>query len=50
MSIQHAYRMLFNSGMSRCEAIDRLHAESGHISEVAHLLDFLGASERGVTV
>lgn len=50
LSIQHAYRLLFNSGMSRREAMDRLRTESGHISEVTRLLDFLGTSERGVMV
>ena len=50
MSIQHAYRLLFNSGLPRAEAVDRIRVESGHVKEVTHLLDFLGASERGVMV
>ena len=50
MTIQHAYRVLFNSDLAREEAIHRIHAESGHVPEVALLLEFLGASERGVMV
>ncbi len=50
MTIQRAYRVLFNSTLQRSEAIDRVRDESGHIPEVGQLLDFLATSERGVMV
>ena len=50
MAIQRAYRLLFNSSMPRAEAIVRVRDESGDVSEVAQLLEFFGASERGVMV
>lgn len=50
MTIQRAYRVLFNSTLPRSEAIDRVRDGSGHIPEVGQLLDFLTTSERGVMV
>ncbi len=50
MTIQRAYRVLFNSTLQRSEAVDRVRDGSGHIPEVGQLLDFLAASERGVMV
>ena len=50
LGLQRAYRLLFNSSMSRSEAIARVRDESGHVPEVAQLLDFLDATERGVMV
>ena len=47
-ALQHAYRLLFNSRLRRAEAIERLRAEAARVPEVAHLLAFVGASERGV--
>ena len=48
--IQHAFRLLFNSDMTTSEAADALRARSGHVPEIAQLLDFIGRSERGVLV
>ena len=50
MAIQRAHRLLFNSGLPRGEAVERVRDESGHIPEIVQLLDFLGASQRGVMV
>lgn len=50
MTIQRAYRVLFNSTLQRSEAVDRVRDGSGHIREVGQLLDFLATSERGVMV
>ena len=50
MTIQRAYRVLFNSRLPRSEAIDRVRDGSGHIPEVGQLLDFLTAAGRGVMV
>ncbi len=50
MAIKRAYRLLFNSTLTRSEGVDRVRTESGHLPEVAHLLDFVAASRRGVMV
>ena len=50
MAIQRAFRILFNSDLARSAAVERVQSEMGHIPEVAHLLEFVQASERGVTV
>jgi UDP-N-acetylglucosamine acyltransferase len=50
LEIQHAFRLLFNSDMTTGEAADTLRARSGHVPEIAQLLDFIGTSERGVLV
>lgn len=50
VAIKRAYRLLFNSRLTRGEAVERVRHESGHLPEVAQLLEFLGASERGVMV
>jgi UDP-N-acetylglucosamine acyltransferase len=47
-ALQHAYRLLFNSRLRRAEAIERLRGEAARTPEVAHLLGFVGESERGV--
>ncbi len=49
-TIGRAFRLLFNSKLSRAEAIERVRVEGGHLPEVARLLDFMAASERGVMV
>ena len=50
LRIQHAFRLLFNSRLSRRQAINDIRAANGHIPEVADLLDFVDASARGVMV
>lgn len=49
-SIQHAYRLLFNSRLSRREAIDQLRETTAANDDVRHLVEFLQGSERGVMV
>jgi UDP-N-acetylglucosamine acyltransferase len=47
-ALQHAYRLLFNSRLRRAQAVERLRADTARISEVARLLSFVSATERGV--
>ena len=49
-AIQHAYRLLFNSRLSRRDAIERLRGEMADVPEVQRLVDFVDGSERGVMV
>lgn len=49
-ALHRAFRLVFNSKRSRQEAVEQVRAESGHVAEVAHVLEFLSTSERGVTV
>ena len=48
--IHHAFRLLFNSDMTTSEASAALGARSGHVPEVAQLLDFIAQPGRGVLV
>jgi len=48
MALKHAYRMLFNSDLSRAQAAELLRSESSKVSEVLRLVDFVSRSERGV--
>lgn len=50
LEIQHAFRLLFNSDMTTSDASAALGARSGHVPEIAQLLDFIGRSDRGVLV
>lgn len=50
LALKHAYRLLFNSSLPRNLALERVRHESGHVAEVAHLIEFLCASQRGVPV
>jgi UDP-N-acetylglucosamine acyltransferase len=47
-NLQRAFRLLFNSALSRADAHAAVQNEFGHVPEVAELLDFIAASERGV--
>lgn len=47
-ALRAAYRMLFRSRMRLRDAIDSLQNQPGQVAEVAHLLEFLRSSERGV--
>jgi len=48
--LKHAYRLLFNSHLSRVEAMNRVSEEMADCPEVLELLDFVQSSERGVLV
>jgi len=47
--LKKAYRIIFRIGLSLHEAIERVKAEVEQIPEVVNLIDFINASERGVT-
>lgn len=48
LCLKQAYRKLFNSDLSRSQAIELLRREAHDIPEVMRLVDFVVASERGV--
>lgn len=47
-SIKRAYRLLYRDGLSTRQAVERIRAEVPACPEVAHLLSFIEASERGI--
>jgi UDP-N-acetylglucosamine acyltransferase len=47
-ALKRAYRILFQSRLKTKVAVERVRAELGGVPEVAHLLDFIDASRRGV--
>jgi UDP-N-acetylglucosamine acyltransferase len=47
-ALKHAYRLLFQAGVTRREATTRMRAEPNVPAEVARLLDFVATSKRGV--
>ena len=49
-TLKHAYRMLFNSNLSRVDAVRRLREEYSDVPEVCDLIDFVAESERGILV
>ena len=46
--LKHAYRLLFNSALSRAEALAHLESEAGQCAEVRRLIAFVGAARRGI--
>lgn len=47
-ALKHAYRLLFNSTLSRAGAIAQLESEGRPCAEVRRLLDFVASARRGV--
>src|SRR5882724_5997902 len=47
-TLKRAYRMLFQAAGTRRDAVTRTAGALGHVPEVAQLLDFVRASQRGV--
>ncbi len=47
-ALKRAYRVVFQSGGLRRQALGRARAELGHVAEVARLIEFLAGSRRGV--
>jgi UDP-N-acetylglucosamine acyltransferase len=47
--LKKAYRLIFRIGLTMNEAIERVSAEVEQIPEVISLVDFIKASERGIT-
>lgn len=49
LALKKAYRILFRIGLTLNEAIERVAAEVEQIPEVVQLIDFIKASQRGIT-
>lgn len=49
-ALKRAFRLLFNSSLNRADALQRVELELGHVEEVAHLVEFLRTSSRGILV
>ena len=47
--LKKAYRIVFRIGLTLHEAVDRVRAEVEQIPEVVNFIDFINASERGIT-
>ena len=48
--LKRVYRILFQSGLNVSQALERVETEVEQVPEVRHLLDFIGNSERGITL
>jgi len=48
VSLHQAFRVLFHSGLSMSHAMEKVSRDVNHGPEVAHLLEFIRASKRGV--
>jgi UDP-N-acetylglucosamine acyltransferase len=47
-ALKHAYRLIFNAGLSRSDGLERARVESPPVPEVNRFLAFLESSSRGV--
>jgi UDP-N-acetylglucosamine acyltransferase len=48
-TLHHAYHLLLSSKLNTTQAVETIRAETQASPEVAHLIAFIEASERGVT-
>jgi UDP-N-acetylglucosamine acyltransferase len=48
-AIKHAYKLLFRDGLTISNALARIDAELPRLPEVLHLVEFVRASERGIS-
>ena len=48
VSLKRAFKLLFNSGLSTSHALEKIKEEVPQTKEVAHLMEFIRKSERGV--
>jgi len=48
-ALKRAYRILYRSGLNTSQALERLEEERFEDPHALHLLEFLGASERGIS-
>jgi len=48
-ALKKAYRILFRIGLTLNEALERVRAEVDPVPEVIHLIEFIKASQRGIT-
>ena len=47
LALKHSFKILFYSGLSLKNAIEKVKEEAGHFEEVQYLLDFIKSSKRG---
>jgi UDP-N-acetylglucosamine acyltransferase len=47
--LREAFRLLFRSGINTTQALERICTEVEVTADVQYLLDFIRASERGIT-
>jgi UDP-N-acetylglucosamine acyltransferase len=47
-AIKAAFKLLYRSGLTTTEALARIEAEIPAVPQVAHLVQFVRASERGI--
>ncbi|HET7824945.1 MAG TPA: acyl-[acyl-carrier-protein]--UDP-N-acetylglucosamine O-acyltransferase, partial [Anaeromyxobacter sp.] len=47
--VKQAYKILFRSNLGLAEAVAQLEQELGSFPEIAHLVRFVKASQRGIT-
>lgn len=48
-ALKQAYKILFREGLTISNALTRIEAEVATLPEIAHLVDFVRASERGIS-
>jgi UDP-N-acetylglucosamine acyltransferase len=48
-ALKHAYRILFRDGLTIANALTRIEAELPPLAEVRHLVEFIRASQRGIS-
>jgi UDP-N-acetylglucosamine acyltransferase len=48
-ALRKAYRIIFRSGLTRAEALERAETEQGDFPEVRRLVEFLRTTDRGIT-
>jgi len=49
VSLKKAYRIIFRTGLTMNEAIERVYAEVEQVPDVVRLIDFIKSSQRGIT-
>jgi len=49
-ALKTTYRLLFQSDLSLTKALEQASADDGRVPEVGHLVQFIRASERGITM
>jgi UDP-N-acetylglucosamine acyltransferase len=47
--LKKAYRIIFRVGLTLTQAVERVRAEVDQLPEVVKFIDFIKASERGIT-
>ncbi len=48
-SLREAFRVLYRLDLNTAQALERLRNEQGHVPEIVQLVEFVAASQRGIT-